>query len=467
MGTRSAHKELRPTARLLAAISVLLWSGMAPAAPPNMLDPNLQLVDLTDLIGDLPLSANSSTQILWQTEPWEDATLGYPSLVKNDHGLNQDGKYYLYYAHHNINSGIGLTVADTITGLYTKMPRALANPHYPNPPGDPDHFSSPSVVWNEDEDLWFMYFHYYNHYWGGAGDPPGEAWSTNNPGMGHQMTGLATTADLSSNNWTIWTDPVWSRVSVYDIVPVLPTTDEPWMQSQSSYHAIQRLPDGQWLAFMRGTPVTGGPTVGFGTSTNGRSWDYFPQNPVIAPGKSWTVDTTEYRPKFIGYLGKNESNEDEYLVAWAEHSNPHIIYSKTTDFISFERDPRGYADWGIGDDGIVSAYRQGDTLYLFSGKNVYTMPLDVHLPGDVSGDGWVGGDDLSIIITNWGEFVTDRQLGDLNDDGFVGGDDYTEVLSYWGTGTPPDPLVTSVPEPATLALLFLGGLAMLRRNRPT
>ena len=165
-----------------------------------------------------------------------------------------------------------------------------------------------------------MYFHYYNHYWGGAG---GEAWSTHNPGFGHQMTGLATTPDLSSHNWTIWTDPVWRQVSVWDIVPVFPTTDAAWMESQSSYHGIQRLPDGQWLAFLRGTnDSTGRPTVGFGTSNDGRHWDYFPENPVIAPGKSWTVDTNEYRPKFIGYLGENESGKNEYLVAWSEHPTP-------------------------------------------------------------------------------------------------------------------------------------------------
>ena len=120
---------------------------------------------------------------------------------------------------------------------------------------------------------------------------------------------------------------------------------------------------------------------------------------MIASGKPWTVDTSEYRPKFIGYLGKNESDEDEYLVAWAEHSNPHIIYSTTTDFETFERDSRGYADWGTGDGGITNVHREGDTLYMFSGKNVYEM-------------------DLSGVI----------------------------------------------PEPATLGLLLLGGLTLLRRR---
>ena len=394
-----------------AAIALVILFGVVlcyskEASSQAILDNNLQVVDLSDLDGDLPLEVVSSTQILWQTQNWEHSTLGnsnwpsggheslgFPARVKNIHGTNPDGKYYLYYAHHDPTSGIGVAVANSITGPYTKPSIAhevlgsgwtdsqvLVNPLY-RPGGMPvnwiGHYSSPSVVWNEDEDLWFMYFHYYNHYWGGAGEPPGESWSANNPGLGQQMTALATTPDLSSHNWTIETDPAWSRVSAHDIVPVLPTTEETWMESQSSYHAIGRLPDGQWLAFLRGTSSAGGPTVGFGTSEDGRNWDYFPENPVIAPGKSWTVDTSEYRPKFIGYLGENGSGEEEYLVAWAEHSHPRIIYSKTTDFKTFQRDPRGYANWGTGDDGPVSVTREADSLYLFSGKFVHTMPLSV------------------------------------------------------------------------------------------
>ena len=156
-------------------------------------------------------------------------------------------------------------MASSITGPYTKAAVAhevlgtgwtdsqvLVNPLY-RPLGMPvnwiGHYSSPSVVWNEDEGLWFMYFHYYNHYWGGAPLQPngdhGEYWSTNNPGIGHQMTALATTPDLSSHDWTLWTDSVWAEVSVDNTVPVLPTTDDTWMESLSSYHAIHRLPTGR------------------------------------------------------------------------------------------------------------------------------------------------------------------------------------------------------------------------------
>ena len=88
------------------------------------------------------------------------------------------------------------------------------------------------------------------------------------------------------------------------------------------------------------------------------------------------------------------------------------------------------------------------------------------LPGDVTEDGFVGGDDLSIILTNWGQSGMARYQGDLTGDGFIGGDDYTEVLTYWGTGTPLVAALASVPEPTVLLLVTFGALAFLSRRMP-
>ena len=89
------------------------------------------------------------------------------------------------------------------------------------------------------------------------------------------------------------------------------------------------------------------------------------------------------------------------------------------------------------------------------------------LVSDATEDGFVGADDLVAILTNWGASgpgVT-WDMGDVapypEGDDFVGADDYVEVLTYWGTNYFGEP----VPEPATLSLLLLGGLALVRRRR--
>ncbi len=78
-------------------------------------------------------------------------------------------------------------------------------------------------------------------------------------------------------------------------------------------------------------------------------------------------------------------------------------------------------------------------------------------PGDVNGDGFVGQADLSIIISNWGLDNASYEQGDVSGDGVVEGADYSQVMSYWGQSTP-------TPEPATLALVLLGSLAVLSRR---
>ncbi len=105
-----------------------------------------------------------------------------------------------------------------------------------------------------------------------------------------------------------------------------------------------------------------------------------------------------------------------------------------------------------------------DVLY---GLNDVTLEvISTLLVGDYNADGFVGIEDLNLILGNWNATVTpfDLLAGDGTGDGFVGIEDLNQVLGNWNAGTPPPP-GAAVPEPGTLALLGLGAIAVMRRRR--
>jgi len=95
--------------------------------------------------------------------------------------------------------------------------------------------------------------------------------------------------------------------------------------------------------------------------------------------------------------------------------------------------------------------------YLNGGElTLSTVDGSVHVPatlsGDLNGDGFVGGDDLDIVRSHWGQYVTPGSLlsGDPSGDGFVGGDDLDIVRCCWGQGTPPAPAAPAMVEEETV-----------------
>ena len=154
----------------------------------------------------------------------------------------------------------------------------------------------------------------------------------------------------------------------------------------------------------------------------------------------------------------------EYAVEGAGYHLYEVIYdavSETADVL-VDGVPR-ITGW-LGDGYTLTktcGWSAGRRAYIGE-ANWNLVSLEITVPGDLSGDGWVGQTDLGIVLDWWGQAVTAGSQADPTGDGFVGQFDLDVVLANWGEGTPP---TAPVPEPATLTLLALGGLVVVRRLR--
>jgi hypothetical protein len=89
----------------------------------------------------------------------------------------------------------------------------------------------------------------------------------------------------------------------------------------------------------------------------------------------------------------------------------------------------------------------------------------IEILGDLNGDGFVGIDDLNLVLGAWNQSVApgDPLAGDPSGDGFVGIEDLNVVLGNWNGGTPPPS--TAIPEPASTVSFVLSGAILAHRRR--
>jgi len=88
---------------------------------------------------------------------------------------------------------------------------------------------------------------------------------------------------------------------------------------------------------------------------------------------------------------------------------------------------------------------------------------DALLTADFNFDGIVDVNDLSLLAANYGGTGKTLLQGDANFDGIVDVNDLSLLAANYGSGTSSAPV--AAPEPATMSLLAVGALALIRRRK--
>ncbi len=170
-------------------------------------------------------------------------------------------------------------------------------------------------------------------------------------------------------------------------------------------------------------------------------------------GRYLTLMTIDGRQ--AGYsLGATAYEESEWLQRFGAYNGINLDGGGSTHLWMSETGGSTYA-----------LNRPSENRAVGNHLGIYALPLPPQLEGDVNSDGFVGIEDMNVILGNWNQNVPvgSRIHGDIAGvgDGFIGISDLNVVLGNWNAATPP---ATPAPEPTALTLCALGIMLITVRS---